>query len=243
VLSIVTWKWRRPDGTDLFGPEYVNRLRAGFARHLALPHQVWCVTDDATGIDPDVRIVPLPAEYRDTPRCRRRMRIFDRAFAAQFGPRILCCDLDLVIVDDVTPLLRRVEPVVCLKVQHAQVYSGAFVLMDAGVLHPLWEAFRLDPEGYPRRAWPRGIGSDQAMLNFYLKSQPPIAEWTDADGFVTYYGAGYERFEHFGIGPNRPVLPPGAKVVVLGSDDKHVLDTAAYPWVTNHWVDRQEARA
>lgn len=230
MLTVCCWKW----GT-LFSARYVNRLRAALERNLHVDHELVCVTEDASGIDLDVRIVPLPLEYRDTPRCRRRMRIFDRAFAEGIGSRILSIDLDMVLVDDITPLVDRPEPLVCLKVEHAQVYSGAFMLMDAGVLHDLWLEFQRAPEEYPRRAWPRGIGSDQAMLNFFLRDKPPIAHWTDRDGFVTYYGAGYERFEHFGVGPNRPTLPPGARVVVLGSDDKHVMETGAYPWVRQHW--------
>jgi hypothetical protein len=78
--------------------------------------------------------------------------------------------------------------------------------------------------------------SDQAMLNHWLRSQPPIAEWTERDGFVTFYGAGYERHVHLGVGPSRPALPAGARIVVLGSDDLAVLDQPArYPWVAS-WV-------
>jgi hypothetical protein len=232
MLTIVTWKWGR-----LFEPVYVRRLQAMLARHVHLAHELVCVCDDPTGLD-GIRTVPMPTTYARTPRCRRRMQQFSRAFAADLGAtRLLAIDLDVVIVDDLTPVLERPEPIVGWLVGHAGVYSGSFLLFDAGALHGAWEAFARDPEGYPRRIQPRGVPSDQAMLNAWLQTQPPIGEWTEADGFVTYYGEGYERLEHLGVGPGHPALPPGARIVVLGSADKPVMDAEAYPWIREHWVE------
>lgn len=238
MLTVVAWKWGAK-----FHPTYVHRLKGMLAKHLHVPHEVVCVTDDPTGLD-GIRTVPIPTTHADTPRCRRRMWQYSREFGAQVGGgRLFCLDLDLVFVDDITRLVERTEPVVCAWIDYASVYSGSMVLMDVGALHGLWEAYQRDPDGYPVKAWPRGIGSDQAMLNYYLRQDPhaigkpkPIGRWTRADGIVTYFGEGYERFEHLGVGPNRPVLPPRARVVVLGSDDKHILEQAAFPWVAEHWV-------
>jgi hypothetical protein len=229
MLTVACWRWG-----SLFGPEYVNRLKAMLGRHLHLPHELTCITDDATGIDGDVRIVPLPESLRDTPRCRRRMRIFDGAFAKSIGKRILCIDLDVVIVNGITPILNRPEPLVCWKVQHAGVYSGSFLLMDAGVLHGLWEGFSSDPDGYPSRVSPEVMPSDQAMLNAYLRGSD-VPCWTERDGFVTYFGEGYAHKEHLGVGPKRQELPQGARIVVLGSADKRVMDEGRYDWVAQHW--------
>lgn len=239
MITFVPWRWG-----GLFGPEYVNRLRASLARHVHADHEMVCVTDDPTGIDGDIRIVPLPEEHRDTPRCRRRMRIFDREFARAIGDRICTIDLDVVIVDDITPLVTRTEPIVCWKVGHAGVFSGSFHLMDAGRLHGLWEMFNADPDGFPQRVQPTGVPSDQAMLNWYLKAKSiRVPFWTEKDGFVTYYGAGYEHLAHMGVGPVNPELPSGARVVVLGSADKAVMDEGTFPWIREHWVDRAEALA
>lgn len=244
MLSVVAWKWG-----SLFGPEYVNRLQLALARHVCLPHQLWCVTDDARGIHPSVRTVPLPAGLSNTPRCRRRMRIFDREFSQQFGPRILSMDLDMVIVDDITPLLNRPEPVVGWQVDHANVVSGSFLLMDAGVLYDLWlEYFDAVTSGREGEFWsriqPRGIPSDQAALNAYVnRVGVRVARWTRADGIVTYYGPGYERFEHLGVGPNRPTLPPDTRMVVLGSDDKSILDEGRFDWAREHWLELGAVKA
>jgi len=240
MITAVCWKWGA-----LFGPEYVNKLRAALERHLHLEHRVVCVTDDPQGLDPRVRVVPLPEGLRDTPRCRRRMRIFSRDFAAGLGARILSIDLDVVLVGDITPLVDRREPLVCWRVGYAQVFSGSFHLMAAGHLDGLWRAYESDPEGYPRRVSAEKVPSDQAMMNAYLDGSPrypykpgqhPVPCWTEADGFVTYFGQGYERLEHLGVGPRRTTLPDGARVVVLGSADLAELECGRDPWMREHWT-------
>jgi len=53
---VICMKW----GTK-YGPEYVNRLYAMVRRHLTLDFQMVCLTDDAQGITPEVRCLPIPA--------------------------------------------------------------------------------------------------------------------------------------------------------------------------------------
>jgi hypothetical protein len=238
MLSVVCWKWG-----SLFSARYVNTLKRALAKYLHVEHQLVCVTEDPTGIDSDVRLAWITRKQLESidwfsgPRCRRRMKQYDREFAVSIGAtRILSLDLDVVIVDDITPLVDRPEPIVLWRVQHAGAYSGSFVLYDAGALHGMWERFRDDPEGYPKLAQRKGVASDQAMLNHWIAAQPPIAHWTERDGFVSYFGAGYERVEYLGLGPHRQVLPRGARIVVLGSADKAVMDEGAYPWIREHWT-------
>jgi hypothetical protein len=244
VLTICCWKW----GVT-FGATHVNVLRRALEIHLHVPHELVCVTDNAVGIDPRVRIVPMPGQFEQTPRCRRRMQGFSRSFCdgALRGGRVLYMDLDVVLVDDITPLVDRPEPLVCWRVGHAGVFSGSFILADAGELHGAWNRFENDPEGYPRRLHRNGVASDQAMLNDWLSSPDgyrlPVAEWSEADGLVTFYGRGYERLEHLGVGPNRPELPPGARIVVLGSADLEVLESGRFAWAGEHWARlRDEVR-
>ena len=228
MITAVCWKWG-----DKFAPVYVNRLRSMLARHLHLPHELVCVTAEREGIDPRVRIVEPPAELSDTLRCRRRMWGFARERRADFGERILNIDLDVVIVDNITPILNRSEPIVGWRVGYAGVLSGSFLLYNAGALHGAWEKYRADPEGFPKATGQRN-GSDQAMVNHWL-ARREFAHWQDSDGFVTWFGAGYERLEYLGMGPGRSALPPGARIVVLGSADKEVMDEGRYAFIREHW--------
>lgn len=231
MLTVVCWSWG-----GLFPPIYVHRLKAGLARHLHLEHELVCITDNQAGLD-GIWTVPMPTTYATTPRCRRRMQQFSRAFAADLGAhRLLGIDLDVVILGDLTPIVDRPEPIVGWKVGHAGVYSGSFLLFDAGALDGAWQAFAADPVGYPLRVQPFGVPSDQAMVNYWLKTQPKIPYWTERDGFVSYYGDGYERLEHLGVGPNQQTLPLGARIVVLGSADKQVMDEGRFHWIREHWT-------
>lgn len=234
-LTVCAWKWG-----NRFSALHVNVLRLALERHLQFPHAFVCVTDDSAGIDPRVTLVKMPTQFAQTPRCRRRMQQYDRTFSAALGRRILYIDLDVVIVSDLTALLSREEPLVCYRVEHAGVYSGSFVLADAGVLHDAWAPFAEDPTGYPARIQARGVASDQAMVNYHLRNQT-VPHWTSADGLISYYGAGYERLEHYGVGPSRPDLPAGAKIVVLGSADLDVLEQNRFPWVQEHWTPLADA--
>lgn len=227
-LAVVCWSWG-----GKFAPIYVNRLRSMLARNLQLPHKLFCISDTAAGIDRDVSIIPMPREFADTPRCRRRMWQWAKERRDDFGPRMLAIDLDVVIVGDITPLVDRPEPIVCWRVGYANVYSGSFLLADTGALDGAWRAFERNPAGYLRATGERN-GSDQAMLNLYLRGRK-VAVWTEADGLVSWFGEGYAAHEHRGMGPNHPQLPKGARIVVLGSADKAVMDQGRYPWVREHW--------
>lgn len=231
MLTVICWRWG-----GLFSGAYVNRLRSMVARHLRINHRFVCITDSAEGLDDDIWCEPIPTRFADTPRCRRRLQQYSENFAARLGPRILSLDLDVVILDDITPIVDRREPIVCWRVGYAGVYSGSFVLYDAGALDGLWRAYSADPDGYPRQAQAHGVPSDQAMLNHYLRARGgAVAHWTEAHGFVTWFGNGYEQREHLGMGPTRSTPPKGARIVVLGSADKAVMDEQQFPFVRENW--------
>lgn len=229
MLTVVTWKWGK-----LFSAAYVNKLQSMLARHVRIPHELVCVTDEPDGIDPAVRIVKSPPQLPGAIRCRRRMWQYAAERRHDLGARILAIDLDVVAVNDLTRIVSRTEPVVLWRVGYAGVYSGSFQLFDAGALDGAWRAYARDPIGFPKLAREQNA-SDQAMLNFWLRGKPAVAEWTERDGFVTWFGEGYEKLEHRGMGPNRTTLPHGARIVVMGSADKHVLDDARHPFVREHW--------
>ncbi len=230
-MIITCWKWKRADGTELFTAKHVNTLQSMLARHLHMDHRLLCLTDDTDGLDGDILTWPI-TQFTDTPRCRRRMVQYSKDFAALVGPRFFSMDLDVVLVDDITPLLRRTEPLVAYWIEYAHVFGGGLILMDTGYLDPLFQMFALRPDIFPKLVQPHGIASDQAMLNWYLaKFNPAMGRWTAADGIVLYFGKGYERDEHHGVGPTRTTLPPCTRMVVLGGADLSVLDERRFDWV------------
>lgn len=78
---------------DRYGHEYVTRLRDGVARHLSVPHNFVCFTDDPV---PGVKCYPLPA---DLPGWWSKIGLF------KLKRPLIYFDLDVVITGDLSPLL------------------------------------------------------------------------------------------------------------------------------------------
>lgn len=233
MLSVCVWKWNRHDGTALFGPEHVNTLRSMLDRHLHMDHRLHCFTNEPEGLDGDIVVHPI-VEFLDTPRCRRRMYQYGEHMQDLVGPRMLALDLDVVLTDDVTPLFDTSDPLVLWDVVYAGVVSGSVQLMDTGFLDGLYWAYKHAPDEFPRQASPRGVGSDQAMLNHYIFEWEELAYrvWTEGDGIHTFFGDGYEHLAHHGVSPTSERLPDGCRMVVLGSKDLQYL---SLPIFQEHW--------
>jgi len=80
-MTIVCWKWKNSNYQKKeFTSWHVNRLAAMVRRHLGVPHELICVTDDPSGLDKDIRPVPLP-EIPDLPVLPGRPNCFLRLWA------------------------------------------------------------------------------------------------------------------------------------------------------------------
>lgn len=82
------------------GADYVARLKAGVARHLAQPFRFRCLTDD-----PDRHYALQRDEWHMIPRDLSgwwaKLHLFE---SFRFSDRVLYLDLDTVVVGDLTPL-------------------------------------------------------------------------------------------------------------------------------------------
>lgn len=99
MVNVLCLKW----GT-YYTADYINRLYAGVKRHLHRPFRFVCVTDDATGLDPDVDAQPFPSappgwKYR-WPNIFVKLLVFRDGFANLEGPTLFL-DIDQIITDDI----------------------------------------------------------------------------------------------------------------------------------------------
>ena len=98
--TVLCMKW----GTK-YCPEYVNRLYAMVARHLKGPFDFVCLTDSAAGVRPEVRCLPIPdlALPEGIPeRGWKKLTTFEADLHGLRGTALFL-DIDIVIVDDITP--------------------------------------------------------------------------------------------------------------------------------------------
>lgn len=247
VISVVTFKWR-PTGRyrSEFSAEQVNILRRMVARHYSDSHQFICVTDDPTGLDPEVKVVPLWDDYAEIPNpsftggpsCYRRLKVFSRGIGEVLGERFVCLDLDMLITGDLRPLLNRTEDFIAWKNPNPLwPYNGSMFMLTAGTRPEVWESF--DPETSPAISHAAKCkGSDQGWMSYVLGKGE--ATWGPEDGVWSYQDeiVGRRRIlrGRF-INPGVGMLPKNAKVIVFHGpvDPWSRAARVLTPWVKEHY--------
>lgn len=231
--TIACWKWKpKPGYRSEFGATAVNVLHRMVSRHFPHPHRFVCVTDDPTGIDAGIEIVPIWNDYADVPSphggknpsCYRRLRLYHPEAEQWFGKRFVSMDLDMVITADVTPLWDRPEEIVFYGDTNRHThYNGSMVLMTAGSRSQVWTEF--DPRRSPIQSMRAGcFGSDQGWISYKLGGGEQ--KWGKADGVYSYRND---------LQPMRP-LPQNARLVVFhGRLDPWHPYAQRIPWVVRHW--------
>lgn len=194
-----------------FDERHVITLRNMVQRHLKLDHEFVCVTDREF-IAEGIRVVPLDNRTHVPGTCGRKLTIWAPDAAERIGKRILSLDLDMVIVDDITPLIDRPEPIVMFRNPNyvdggrRAFYQGSIQLMTAGGQPQVWEWFF-----HPHRSRiinRRFGGFEQAWLSEMLPWDLP--SWSHEDGI---FGAG--RIGDWATTNVIDELPAGARVVVF----------------------------
>jgi hypothetical protein len=251
-LTVVVWKWRVPDRPAEFKPEYVNILRASFARHYREPHRFVCVTDEPEGLECETMpcpVVTLPHSRLGAPKgvrfpsSYRRLWNFSAEAKDAFGPRILALDIDVIVTGDLRPVLNRSEDFVTWwdPTHKWGKVPGGIYLHRTGTLTCLWDEF--DPAKTPKLVAnsncpsPVGTslcrGSDQGWMSYRLlachdwKAGPhPLPHWTRADGVYSMkWLMGQQR------------LPGAVKIISTPGFDKPWTPSLQrrHPWIAEHW--------
>lgn len=58
-INVVCLKWG-----VLYGPEYVNKILAGVQRHSSRPFDFYCMTENSTGLNEKIKIIPLLEDWK-----------------------------------------------------------------------------------------------------------------------------------------------------------------------------------
>lgn len=230
-LTVVCFKWFDPRGRwndrFLYGPEHVNRLRRMLSRHLGIPHQLVCITDDPSGIDPGIRTYEIDRGLLALGGCYARLSLFNPETQRRIGgSRFLAIDLDCVIADDFTSLIEVTDEFRIWAGMRETQYNCSMFLLAAGARRQVWDEF--DPHRSPERAREAGYrGTDQAWISLVLGKGERV--WNASrDGVLSYK-------RHCS---NRRSLPSGARIVFFhGPVDPSLNDLQRrHPWILQHWI-------
>lgn len=241
TLSIVTFKWKpNPGYRAKYGARNVNILYSMFRRHLKIPFDFFCVTDDDRGIEAGVKVIPLWDDLANVPNphglsepsCYRRLKLFDPKTYKGIGDRILWIDLDMVLTGDVTPLFDRPESMVLLKTTAPNIpINGSLVLFTPDDHQDIWTDF--DPAISPRLTRPAGcFGSDQGWLGYRRKDS--AAFWNAGPGGDGIYFFG----EHLRLARCRNTLPDDARLVSFhGRGSPWDPEMYTYRWIARNYKE------
>jgi len=231
-LRIVTWFWDNPNAKNTaffeWTPDHVHKLAAGFKRHLHIPHEFCVVTDRASELDASkVRIIPMWDDLRDWGRCFTRLKAFSKEMKDIIGPRFVSVDLDMLLVDDVTPIFDRPEPFVGYRdSKNPRCYSGALWMKDAEAENQVWDTIRLV------RALDLGeadyVGSDQCWQTTAI-GEDKHPRWSWEDGVYDFWNI-----------EGLPRLPENARIICFNGmrrDMSMKKFQDAYPWIEEHWKE------
>ena len=238
-VNVICMKWGK-----LYGPEYVNYLRAGVGRHLKRPFRFVCFTDDAAGLRDDVQALPLPE--LGLPKGQgdlrwRKLAVFGKQLHDLQGSTLFL-DLDLVIVDGLDAffehpgkfLIIRDDDLFRRKPQRKlnpardrflhSVGNSSVFRFDIGQHSYILDAYLADPKGAAER-----YEISQQFQSAQLAAHGHLAYWP-SDWCVSFKNACVPRGLKSYLAD--PAVPAGARIVVFAGTPKmsDVLAGGGHSW-------------
>jgi len=236
MISILAFKWRKEGYRTQFTAEHVNKFFEGVARNTTVPYRPICITDDPTGIDKHIEIIPLwenPCpkygnEHR--PNCFYRLKCFDPDMKDVLGEKFVWMDLDAVFTGNIDHILNDPADFKMWRVDGEYMpCNGSLVLHRTGTREDIWKMFnpgRIHPVTGLKVAGM--IGSDQAWMGTQLTDAEKDNTFGQKDGVYSYRC----HIKKFNLD-----LPQDCKVVffhgILNPWDDEVKRER--PWVQFHY--------
>lgn len=178
MLTVVCFLWdgEVPGGSP-YEAEHVRVLASMCRRHLP-EHRFVCYSDRHVE---GVETLPIPEDALRWGKRYPKLLVWRREAQGELGPRILLLDLDVVILDDLRPLIERDEDVVLWRDPGLGIYNTSMVLLRTGSRRRVWQKFTGPRDA--RRA-KRGPGTDQEWVKHCLGEGE--ATWGADDGVISY---------------------------------------------------------
>lgn len=128
--------------------KYANVLKNMVARHTTVPHKFSCLTDDPSGLDPDINVVLLPKD----PWIKSwwsKLWMFSPEMPLEGN--ILFFDLDVVIFDNIDQLFTHTGKFNIIRdfnrcrVKDWQLSNSSCMRWRSGTMNYLWNEFKVNP--------------------------------------------------------------------------------------------------
>ena len=129
--------------------KYANVLNNMVKRHTTVPYQFHCVTDDPSGLDPDINVIRLPNDP-----CIKTWWSKLWMFSPDFPLKgtILFFDLDVVVFDNIDFLFKHspgkfqiIRDFNRCRVKDWKLSNSSCMRWQSGTMNYLWNEYKADP--------------------------------------------------------------------------------------------------
>ena len=236
--TILCMKW----GTK-YGPDYVNRLYGMVRRHLRGEFRFVCLTDRSEGVRTEVQCLPIPDLALPDGLPERGWKKLTTFAADLYGLKgtALFLDLDVVIVDDITPFFEHPGDFLIIhdwKRPWRITGNSSVYRFELGTHPEVLERFRAEHENIRAR-----LRNEQAWLSEALHQQGQLGYWpSEWCASWKYHCVPRFQLNYF----QAPAVPRGARILVFhgvvnppdaiaGRSMGNWRRTLAAPWLEEHW--------
>ena len=241
---VLCMKW----GTK-YGPEYVNRLYGMVRRHLSGSFNFVCLTDDATGIRPEVQCLPIPPlNLHLKPGQRdgawKKLTTFDADLHGLRGTALFL-DVDVVIVGSLDAFFEYPGDFLIIhdyprfwRFGKRITGNSSVYRFQLGAHADVLEYFRTHMEEVQANN-----RNEQTFLSRYLHKQGKLAYWpTGWCPSFKYHGIPTWPLNYW----REPCVPEGARIMIFhgecnppdalaGRRNKRLGFIRPARWVAQHW--------
>ena len=236
--NILCMKWGKKYGAD-----YVNRLYAMVRRHLSGDFRFVCLTDDATGLRPEVEALPIPS--LDLPaglpeRGWTKLTTFAAPLHDLQGTALFL-DIDIVITGDITPFFEQPGEFLIIhdwKRPWRITGNSSVYRFELGHYPELLAEFRTNFEQIRQK-----FRNEQAYLSDWMQRHGKLQYWpADWCASFKYHCIPTWPLNHW----RAPQPPAAARIVVFhgkinppealagksNGDWRRILPSS---WIAKHW--------
>jgi hypothetical protein len=236
--TVLCMKWG-----SKYGPEYINRLYGMVRRHLRGEFRFVCLTDQREGIRAEVQCLPIPdlALPAGIPeRGWKKLTSFEADLHGLTGTALFL-DIDIVIVDDITPFFEHPGEFLIIhdwKRPWRITGNSSVYRFELGAHADALAYFRNHVEEV--RA---NFRHEQAFLSDFIHRQGKMAYWP-ADWCVSWK---YHCIPRLPTNLWRsPRIPAGARILIFhgvmnppdalnGRSNGNWRYAKPAPWIADHW--------
>lgn len=219
-----------------YSAEYVNRLYNMVKRHCTLNYTFVCLTEDSTGIDPNVKILPLPDGLHGW---WYKPYMFSKDLPIK--GTILYLDLDVVIANNIDKLFTyetykwaTIRDFTRVMRPKWNKYNSSVVRFKTGQLHEVWEKYIANPKKVQKQFFGDQDWLFEATRNNQAIMYPDnwIQSWKWEIRKSKDLGPGAKGERKLRVIEN--VVPPSDCCITVfhGDPNPHNCDD---PWVIENW--------